>query len=144
MLIDFFLHLKSRHLAVSTKEFLTLLEALQERVCGNSLDEFYYLSRACLIKDEASYDKFDRAFGEYFKGVTRIPGLEADIPEDWLRLLMKRPLAAAGAALGLGVVEAGSAYGADSRPLAAGPAQHTLPLSPPLESIRQWPDQSPL
>jgi uncharacterized protein with von Willebrand factor type A (vWA) domain len=92
VLIDFFLHLKSRHLPVSTREFLTLLEALQQHVCGHSIDEFYYLSRACLIKDESAYDKFDRAFGEYFKGVTRIPGLEADIPEEWLRVMLQRHL----------------------------------------------------
>jgi hypothetical protein len=92
MLIDFFLHLKTRRLPVSTKEFLTLLEALREHVCGHSIDDFYYLSRACLVKDETEYDKFDRAFGEYFKGVTAIPGLEALIPEEWLRLMAKRHL----------------------------------------------------
>ena len=89
MLIDFFHHLKAGKLPVSTKEFLTLLEALQKHVAGHSIDEFYYLSRACLVKDESNYDKFDKAFGEYFKGVERIPGLEAEIPEYWLRLMAK-------------------------------------------------------
>ena len=92
MLIDFFLHLKQAKLPVSTKEFLTLLEALQKHVAGHSIDAFYYLSRACLVKDESNYDKFDRAFGEYFKGVERLPGLAADIPEEWLRLLAKKHL----------------------------------------------------
>ncbi|MDR2241051.1 MAG: VWA domain-containing protein [Zoogloeaceae bacterium] len=92
MLIDFFHHLKQAKLPVSTKEFLTLLEALQKHVAGHSIDEFYYLSRACLVKDESNYDKFDRAFGEYFKGVERIPGLDVDIPEDWLRLMAKKHL----------------------------------------------------
>jgi uncharacterized protein with von Willebrand factor type A (vWA) domain len=92
MLIDFFLHLKARKLPVSTKEFLTLLEALERKVCGHSIDEFYYLSRACLIKDETAFDKFDKAFGEYFKGVEQIPGLEAEIPEEWLRFLAKKHL----------------------------------------------------
>ena len=92
MLIDFFHHLKAGKLPVSTKEFLTLLEALQKHVAGHSIDEFYYLSRACLVKDESDYDKFDKAFGEYFKGVERIPGLEAEIPEDWLRLMAKKHL----------------------------------------------------
>ena len=92
MLIDFFLHLKSRKLPVSTKEFLTLLEAMRERVAGHSIDEFYYLSRACLVKDETKYDKFDQAFGEYFKGVEAIPGLETDIPEEWLRAMMRKHL----------------------------------------------------
>ena len=92
MLIDFFLHLKAARLPVSTREFLTLLEGLQQGLANHSLDDFYVLSRACLVKDEAHYDKFDRAFGSYFKGVTELPGLEAEIPEDWLRQLMKKHL----------------------------------------------------
>jgi len=92
MLIDFFLHLKARKLHVSTREFLTLLEALKERVASNSIDDFYFLARTCLVKDETLYDKFDQAFGEYFKGVTQIPGLEADIPEEWLKMMMKKHL----------------------------------------------------
>ncbi|MFA7270632.1 MAG: VWA domain-containing protein [Sterolibacterium sp.] len=92
MLIDFFLHLKAAKLPVSTREFLTLLEAMQERLAGHSIDDFYFLARACLVKDETNYDKFDQAFGAYFKGVTEIPGLEAEIPEDWLRMMMKKHL----------------------------------------------------
>ncbi len=92
MLVDFFLHLKTRQLPVSTKELLALLEALQARLVGASLDDFYLLARAILIKDEALYDRFDRAFGEYFKGVEALPGLEAMIPEDWLELAAKRHL----------------------------------------------------
>ncbi len=95
MLIDFFLHLKGKKLPVSTKEFLTLLEALQEHVAGHSIDDFYYLSRACLIKDETNYDKFDQAFGEYFKGIEAIPGLDAAIPEEWLKFMLKKHLSAA-------------------------------------------------
>ncbi|MDA8254907.1 MAG: VWA domain-containing protein [Betaproteobacteria bacterium] len=92
MLIDFFLHLKAKKLPVSTREFLTLLEALKEHVAGNSIDDFYFLARTCLVKDETHYDKFDQAFGEYFKGVTKLPGLDADIPEEWLKLMMKKHL----------------------------------------------------
>ena len=92
MLIDFFLHLKGKKLPVSTREFLTLLEALKEHVAGNSIDDFYFLARTCLVKDETHYDKFDRAFGEYFKGITQIPGLDADIPEEWLKMMMKKHL----------------------------------------------------
>ena len=92
MLVDFFLHLKARQLPVSTKELLALLEALQARLVGASLDDFYLLSRAILVKDEALYDRFDRAFGEYFKGVEALPGLEAMIPEEWLELAAKRHL----------------------------------------------------
>jgi uncharacterized protein len=69
MLIDFFLHLKERKLPVSVKEFLMLLEGMQKQVIGQSIDEFYVFSRSCLVKDERNFDKFDRAFGEYFKGV---------------------------------------------------------------------------
>ena len=92
MLIDFFLHLKQRKLPVSTREYLTLIEALQQRVSGHSIDEFYHLSRTCLIKNEANYDKFDNAFGEYFKGVTSIPGLDVDIPEEWLKAMIDKTL----------------------------------------------------
>ncbi|MCB1902069.1 vWA domain-containing protein [Cognatazoarcus halotolerans] len=92
MLIDFFLHLKDHKLPVSTKELLTLLEGLQANVCGHSIDDFYVFSRACLVKDETLYDRFDQAFGSYFKGVTEIPGLEVDLPEEWLRAMMKRHL----------------------------------------------------
>jgi uncharacterized protein with von Willebrand factor type A (vWA) domain len=92
MLIDFFLHLKANKLPVSTKEFLALLEALQKHVIEHSLDDFYILSRATLVKDETHFDKFDRAFGEYFKGVEAVPGMDALIPEDWLRLATKKHL----------------------------------------------------
>src|SRR5690242_16829847 len=68
MLVQFFLHLKSFRLPVSTWEFLTLLEALDSRVVSTSLDDFYVLSRACLVKDEQLFDRFDVAFGTYFKG----------------------------------------------------------------------------
>ncbi|MDO8710674.1 VWA domain-containing protein, partial [Pseudomonas sp.] len=85
-------HLKASKLPVSTKEFLALLEALQEHVIEHSLDDFYILSRAVLVKDETHFDKFDRAFGEYFKGIEALPGMEALIPEDWLRQAMKKHL----------------------------------------------------
>ena len=84
MLIDFFLKLKSHKLPVSIKEYLTLLEAMGKDVIGPSIDEFYYLSRAALVKDEANFDKFDRAFGEFWQGVETIPGIEAEIPLEWL------------------------------------------------------------
>ena len=92
MLVDFFLHLKARQLPVSTKELLVLLEALEARLVSGSLDDFYLLSRAILVKDEALYDRFDRAFGEYFKGVEALPGMAPMIPEEWLELAAKRHL----------------------------------------------------
>jgi uncharacterized protein with von Willebrand factor type A (vWA) domain len=84
MLIDFFLKLKSHKLPVSIKEYLTLLEAMQKKVIGQSIDEFYYLSRIALVKDEANFDKFDRAFSEFWEGVETIPGMEAQVPLEWL------------------------------------------------------------
>jgi len=84
MLIDFFLKLKSHKLPVSIKEYLTLLEAMQKKVIGPSVDDFYYLSRTTLVKDEANFDKFDRAFAEFWEGVETIPGIESQIPLEWL------------------------------------------------------------
>src|SRR6184192_144955 len=84
MLIDFFLKLKSHRLPVSIKEYLTLLEAMNKGVIGPSVDDFYYLSRAALVKDESNFDKFDRAFAEFWQGVETIPGIEAQIPLEWL------------------------------------------------------------
>ena len=92
MLIDFFLHLKANRLPVSIKEFLALLEALQKHVIEHSLDDFYVLARAILVKDETHFDKFDRAFGEYFKGVEALPGMDVLIPEEWLRQAVKKHL----------------------------------------------------
>jgi len=85
MLIGFFLHLKSARLPVSTREFLTLLEALEARVVSLSIDDFYHLARATLIKDEALFDRYDLAFATYFKGVDAIFDVRAEIPEEWLR-----------------------------------------------------------
>jgi uncharacterized protein with von Willebrand factor type A (vWA) domain len=85
MLTGFFLHLKAYRLPVSTREFLTLLEALDKRVITTSLDDFYVLARACLVKDEQHFDRFDVAFGTYFKGVDGVFEVEAAIPDEWLR-----------------------------------------------------------
>lgn len=86
MLTDFFLKLREGGVPASVNEYLTLMEALQKHVIGGSLDEFYYLSRACLVKDESNYDKFDRVFGAYFRGIASNPeALFAEIPEEWLR-----------------------------------------------------------
>jgi uncharacterized protein with von Willebrand factor type A (vWA) domain len=91
MLIDFFYTLRSAKLPVSVKEYLTLLEALKEGVVGPdsgngyAIDDFYYLSRTTLVKDEKHYDKFDRAFAAYFKGVEMLTDFTKDIPLEWLR-----------------------------------------------------------
>jgi len=90
MLIDFFLHLRGAKLPVSIKEYLLLLEAMREHVIGPSIDEFYFLSRATLVKDERNFDKFDKAFGAYFNGVRAIPGIDVDLPLEWLKRRLQR------------------------------------------------------
>jgi len=87
VLIDFFYRLRAARVPVSLKEFLTLLEALEKGVIGPSVDDFYYLARAALVKDEVHYDRFDRAFGEYFSGIEQIEPEQLTIPEEWLRKL---------------------------------------------------------
>src|SRR5260221_1965970 len=94
MLIGFFLHLKSARLPVSTREFLTLLEALEARVVSLSIDDFYFLARTCLIKDEAEFDRYDVAFATYFKGVDALFDIRTEIPEAWLRKEFERLLSA--------------------------------------------------
>ena len=86
MLIPFFFILREGGLKPSITELLTLLEAMKKGVAGQSVDDFYYLSRACLVKDESKLDRFDRIFAAYFKGVEdSLADLMEDIPEEWLR-----------------------------------------------------------
>ncbi|WP_338414291.1 hypothetical protein [uncultured Sphaerotilus sp.] len=89
MLIDFFYTLRAAKLPVSIREYLTLLEALQAGVIdddgGPSVDKFYYLARTTLVKDEVQFDKFDRAFSAYFKGVEMLTDFTQEVPLDWLR-----------------------------------------------------------
>jgi uncharacterized protein with von Willebrand factor type A (vWA) domain len=86
MLINFFYSLKRANVPVSIKELLDLLSAMEKNIAFGSLDVFYLLARTCLVKDEKFYDRFDRAFGAYFKNLENIDGIiEALIPEDWLR-----------------------------------------------------------
>jgi len=90
MLIDFFLHLRKSKLPVSIKEYLMLIEAIRRGVIGQSIDDFYVLSRAALVKDERNFDKFDKAFGAYFKGVQALPGIDIDLPLEWLKRQFQR------------------------------------------------------
>src|SRR4051812_20438146 len=84
MLAGFFLKLNDHRLPVSIKEYLTLIEGLQRHVIGPSIEDFYFLARMTLVKDEANFDKFDRAFGEYFRGVEALTGAHFDLPLEWL------------------------------------------------------------
>ncbi|NBW54624.1 MAG: VWA domain-containing protein [Betaproteobacteria bacterium] len=97
MLIDFFYTLRAAKLPVSVKEYLTLLEALQANVVGpqsdaSSMDDFYHLSRMVLVKDEKHFDKFDKAFGAYFKGVEMLTDFTADVPLEWLKKTLENEL----------------------------------------------------
>src|SRR3954469_15741088 len=92
MLINFFYTLRAAKLKVSVKEYLTLLEAIKAGVIGPSVDEFYYLARTSLVKDEAHFDKFDRAFSAYFKGVELLTDFAQDIPLEWLRKTLELEL----------------------------------------------------
>ncbi|NBO75708.1 MAG: VWA domain-containing protein [Betaproteobacteria bacterium] len=92
MLINFFYTLRAAKLPVSIREYLTLIEALKAGVIGPSVDEFYYLSRTTLVKDETQFDKFDRAFGAYFKGVEMVTDFTQDIPLEWLKKTLEREL----------------------------------------------------
>jgi uncharacterized protein with von Willebrand factor type A (vWA) domain len=86
MLFGFFLTLRAAGLKPGLGEFLTLLEALGKRVALFSLNDFYLLARTVLVKDETQYDRYDRAFSAYFKGVEHVfAGLDRAIPEEWLR-----------------------------------------------------------
>ncbi len=93
MLIPFFYALRDGGLKPSLTEFLTLLEALKQRVAQLDIDDFYYLSRAAMVKDETKFDRFDRIFSAYFEGIQAAVGaLDALIPEDWLRKEIERLL----------------------------------------------------
>ncbi|HNU12040.1 MAG TPA: hypothetical protein PKJ45_11865, partial [Rubrivivax sp.] len=94
MLINFFYALRAARLPVSVKEYLTLLQALKAEVIGPSVDDFYYLARATLVKDEALFDKFDRAFAAYFKGVELLTDFTQDVPLEWLRKTLELELSA--------------------------------------------------
>ncbi len=93
MFLTFFTELKASGVPVSLKEYLTLIEALDKGLADYSTEEFYYLSRAALVKDERNLDRFDRVFGHVFKGLAT-PGdaLLAEIPEEWLRKLAEKHL----------------------------------------------------
>jgi len=91
MFVHFFHELKSANVPVSLREYLTLLEAMDKNVIENKVEDFYYLSRSALIKDERNLDKFDRIFSHVFKGLDSLEeGDIAQIPEDWLKSLTEK------------------------------------------------------
>ncbi|HZO47751.1 MAG TPA: VWA domain-containing protein, partial [Xanthobacteraceae bacterium] len=93
MFISFFHELKSAGVPVTLREYLTLMEAMNADIAGRRVEDFYYLSRAALIKDERNLDKFDRVFGHVFKGLDLVSeALEAEIPAEWLKKLAEKYL----------------------------------------------------
>jgi uncharacterized protein len=89
----FFTELRDAKVPISLKEYLLLMEAMDKEVIDAEITEFYYLSRAALVKDERNLDKFDRVFGHVFKGLEKTSdALAAAIPEDWLRALTEKYL----------------------------------------------------
>lgn len=93
MFITFFTSLKAAGVPVSLREYLTLMEALDKGVPSLRTEEFYYLSRSALVKDERNFDRFDQVFGHVFKGLDFVPddGI-ANIPEEWLTKLNEKYL----------------------------------------------------
>ncbi|MDB5428971.1 MAG: hypothetical protein JWP35_87, partial [Caulobacter sp.] len=87
MFMRFFSELREAKVPVSLKEYLMLMEALDKGVIERKVEDFYFLSRSALVKDEKNLDKFDQVFGHVFKGLEKIDleGVPADIPAEWLK-----------------------------------------------------------
>ena len=95
MFVEFFLALKEARIPVTLREFLVLLEAMERKVVSFNVDDFYFLSRSSLVKDERNLDKFDQVFGSCFEGLEFGQDLfETEIPEDWLQKLAERVMTA--------------------------------------------------
>jgi uncharacterized protein with von Willebrand factor type A (vWA) domain len=84
VLIDFFLHLKSAKLPVSTREFPDAARCAEARRRIDQHRRLLFSGATCLVKDEALYDRFNLAFGSYFKGVAGLLDVYAEIPEEWI------------------------------------------------------------
>ena len=86
MLLNFFESLRKQNLPVTFSELSDLISALEHGLAFADIDQFYYLSRACMVKDEKNFDKFDRAFKAHFTELEQLEDfVEVLIPEDWLR-----------------------------------------------------------
>ena len=93
MFVAFFHELKTAGVPVTLREYLTLMEAMEKDIAGRRVEDFYYLARTALIKDERNLDKFDRVFGHVFKGLELMSeALAVDIPAEWLRKLAEKYL----------------------------------------------------
>jgi hypothetical protein len=93
MFATFFHELKQAGVPVTLREYLTLMEAMEKDLAGRRVEDFYYLSRSALVKDERNLDKFDRVFGHVFKGLDLVEqSLAAEIPVEWLKKLTEKYL----------------------------------------------------
>ena len=94
MFLSFFTALRDAQVPVTLREYLTLMEAMEKDLAEKSVEDFYYLSRALLVKDERNLDRFDRVFSASFKGLESLLDVveRTEIPEDWLRKLAERYL----------------------------------------------------
>ncbi len=91
MFLNFFYELKAAQIPVTLREYLTLMEALQAGAANYRMEDFYYLSRSCLVKDERNIDKFDRVFSHIFEGIESLcDDILAEIPDEWLRALTEK------------------------------------------------------
>ena len=95
MFTNFFLSLRDAKIPVSLREYLMLLEAMNRGLSSYKVDQFYYLARSCLVKDERNLDKFDQVFGSFFEGLEFTSDGEemiTEIPEEWLKSLAEHVL----------------------------------------------------
>ena len=96
MFTNLFYGLKEAAVPVSLREYLTLLEGMESGLAMWDVEEFYFLARATLVKDERNIDKFDRVFAQVFKGLEAVAGgpeiAQQDIPEEWLRRMAEKHL----------------------------------------------------
>src|SRR3954449_2223984 len=93
MFVQFFTELKSAGVPVTLREYLTLMEAMDKDLAGRKVENFYYLSRAALVKDERNLDKFDRVFAKTFEGLELMSdALTVEIPAEWLKKLAEKYL----------------------------------------------------
>ncbi|WP_293676289.1 VWA domain-containing protein [uncultured Phenylobacterium sp.] len=92
MFMRFFSELREAKIPVTLKEYLVLMEAMDKEIIDRSVDDFYYLSRSALVKDEKNLDKFDKVFGHVFKGLDKIDldGIPMDIPAEWLKKMSEQ------------------------------------------------------
>ena len=93
MFVAFFHELKTAGVPVTLREYLMLMEAMEQDLAGRRVEDFYYLARTALVKDERNLDKFDRVFGHVFKGLeSTSEALTPEIPAEWLKKLAEKYL----------------------------------------------------